>query len=241
MWLISCPTDRWEHPSPHHPATTKMGRWSSPCLLSLHWSCLHFGLSLSSPLCFSIPPDCSQLTSQAAGVRTLWSALSQVPKDTSAIRFHVEEQGRITEQLHLHSILVRWSLLLHIHLIRGPPGTEAQQMSDLKIIFLQLCINILFQSCPKACSKWRAWGGSKDGLEPNWSLSMSPALPRPHPSSFTLKWQSCPGESSIPTRFTHIQHPSQDSEALSWSIQLPQECPLWSAFLEPFLLQISRF
>ena len=41
------------------------------CLLSLHWSCLHFGLSLSSPLCFSIPPDCSQLTSQAAGVRTL--------------------------------------------------------------------------------------------------------------------------------------------------------------------------
>lgn len=65
-------------------------------------------------------------------------------------------------------------------------------MPDLKIIFLQLCINILFQSCPKACSKWKAWGGSKDGLEPNWLLSMSPVLPWPHPSSLIIKMTILP-------------------------------------------------
>lgn len=72
-------------------------------------------------------------------------------------------------------------------------------MPDFKIISLQLCINILFQSCPKGCSRWKAWGGSKGGSEPNWFLSMSPGPSSPPPTAaISLKWKSCPGESSIP-------------------------------------------
>lgn len=63
----------------------------------------------------------------------------------------LRDRGRVTEQLHLYPSLAGRSFLLHIHLIRGPQGTEAEQMQDFKIIFLQLCINILFQSCPTAC------------------------------------------------------------------------------------------
>ena len=149
--------------------------------------------------------------------------------------------AKILNKILAYSILVGRSHLFHIHLIRGPPGTEAEQMPDLKIIFLQLCINILFQSCPKVCSRWKAWGGSKGGSEPNWFLSMSPAAPHPTTSSLIIKMTILPRRVLYSCRFTHTQHPSQASEALSWSVQLPQERPLWPTFLEPFLLQISRF
>lgn len=69
------------------------------------------------------------------------------------VNFQIQAQGRITEQLYPYSVLAGRSFWFHRHLIRGPPGTEAEQMPDFKIISLQLCINILFQSCPKACSR----------------------------------------------------------------------------------------
>lgn len=68
-----------------------------------------------------------------------------------------------------------------MHLIRGPPATEAEQTPDFKIIFLQLCcaLTFYFNLAPKPAQDEKLEGIPKmDQSQTDFCPSLqAPALP----------------------------------------------------------------
>lgn len=200
------------------------------------WSLFKFPTLLFNPLRTALSSLPRQQGSEPCDL--LWAKSLGTPLPSgSRLRNRAEELSNFIFTLFL---LDDHSCFTYI----SSEGLQGQRHSKSQIwkLFSSSCALIFYSNlAPKPAQNEKLEGVPRM----DWSQTdLCPCLqpsPDPTPAALSLKWQSCPGESSIPTRFTHIQHPSQDSEALSWSIQLPQECPLWPTFLEPFLLQISRF
>lgn len=123
-------------------------------------------------------------------------------------------------------------------------GLQGQRQSKCQIFKLfssSYALIFLFQSCPKPAQDEKPEGFQRWIRAKLIFVRVSRPQLFPTSSILIIKMKILPQRVLSFCIFTYTQLPSQAWAALSWSIQLAQERPLWPTFLEQFLLQISRF